>query len=85
MKTPIVLVSQFIRAIRDAGYRGTPSAVAELVDNAFEANADTVTVQVLPKLESLEEGPVILVQDNGVGMTPSVLKTALQFGGSFYL
>ena len=35
----LVFLMQFIQATRDAGYRGTGSAIAELVDNAYEAGA----------------------------------------------
>ena len=30
----IVAVERFIQATRDSGYKGTPSAVAELIDNS---------------------------------------------------
>ena len=35
----IVAVDAFVRATRDSGYKGTPSAVAELLDNALQAGA----------------------------------------------
>ena len=40
----IVALDRFIQATRDSGYRGTPSAVAELVDNALQAGAELVSV-----------------------------------------
>lgn len=80
---PIVAVQSFIEATRDTGYKSTGSAIAELVDNAFEAHATKVDILI-------EEGAVdkndanfrIRVIDNGRGMSPSVLRLALQFGGS---
>lgn len=81
MKTPIVRLQQFIQAIRDAGYRGTSYALAELVDNAFEAGAKSVDITLRSDPES-SPAQVILVSDNGTGMSPAILKMALQFGGS---
>src|SRR5262249_32188384 len=42
----LVAVDRFIQATRDSGYRGTPSAVAELVDNALQAGASRVVITV---------------------------------------
>ena len=81
MKTPIVQLQQFIQAIRDAGYRGTAPAVAELVDNAFEADAQTVDIDVRFDPDDAA-ARVIVVSDDGCGMSPSTLELALQFGGS---
>lgn len=81
MDTPIVELRHFIQAIRDAGYRGTGSAVSELVDNAFEAEARSVDVNVLDDPQKAG-GRTVVVRDDGHGMTPSVLELALQFGGS---
>jgi len=79
---PVVALDHFIEATRDSGYKNTTSAVAELVDNSFEAMATTVEI----KLNELKDGSNYKVQlsviDNGVGMTPSVLRLALQFGGT---
>ena len=81
MKTPIVELQQFIQAIRDAGYRGTGSAMAELVDNAFEANAKGVEIDFRSDPDDAT-ARAIVVSDNGSGMVPAVLELALQFGGS---
>ncbi len=81
MNTPIVQLQQFIQAIRDAGYRGTWSALAELVDNAFEADARRVEVS-LGRDAHYHDAPIITVLDDGHGMTAGVLEVALQFGGS---
>src|SRR5438105_73070 len=79
MMTPsVVATATFIDAIRDAGYRGPTAALAELVDNAFEANATTVRIDIA---EGTSE-PIVTVVDDGCGMKPSILPLALQFGGS---
>ena len=81
-ETPIVGLQHFIEAIRDAGYRGTGSAISELVDNAFEAGAKRVQIQIDPNGDDTKEIATIAVTDDGCGMTDSMLQTSLQFGGS---
>src|SRR6266478_3996155 len=43
----IVRQDRFIEATRDSGYKGTESALSELVDNAIQAQANSVMVQFL--------------------------------------
>ena len=42
----IIELDHFIEATRSLGYKGTASALAELIDNAFEANATSVDVRL---------------------------------------
>ena len=42
----IVVLDRFIQATRDSGYRGTGSAVAELVDNALQADATRIDITI---------------------------------------
>ena len=76
---PLVAIRSFIEATRDSGYKSTSSAIAELVDNAFEAEATVVDV-VIAEDEHGEK--TVSVTDNGTGMPPSTMQLALQFGGS---
>ena len=79
---PIVVVDRFIQATRDSGYKSTSSAVAELVDNAIQADATRIRITVCQATDS-ETGTIeLLVQDNGTGMDPFTLRTALRFGGT---
>ncbi len=81
MPAPLVNTSNFVRAIRDAGYSNTSSALAELIDNAIDARATQVSIcieECAPQGESLR----VQVLDNGEGMSKSTLAAALQFGGS---
>ena len=78
MSPGLVVLAQFVQAIRDAGYRGTPAAVAELVDNALEADATAIEIRLQEKGDDV----AISVRDNGVGMTPQTLRVALRFGGT---
>lgn len=78
----IVAVDKFIQATRDSGYKGTPSAVAELVDNSLQAGATSITVSITVDEQNDERPIVLTVVDNGSGMDPQTLRTALRFGGS---
>ncbi|HEX5759536.1 MAG TPA: ATP-binding protein [Thermoanaerobaculia bacterium] len=77
-RSGIVILDCFIEAIRDAGYRGPGAALAELVDNAWEAAASEVHISLRGEPNDL----AVVVEDNGHGMLPSVLRLALQFGGT---
>ena len=77
----VVAVDRFIQATRDSGYKGTSSAVAELIDNALQAGATEIKVALAS--DGDDEHPITLrVIDNGSGMDPRTLRTALRFGGS---
>ena len=76
---PLISPVEFVHGMRHGGYRSVASAISELVDNAVEAKASQVSVTVD---DSLEEGPRVEVLGNGTGMTPSVLRRSLQFGGT---
>lgn len=78
----IVAVDKFIQATRDSGYKGTSSAVAELVDNSLQAGATEIEVTLSVDDTETEHPIVLSVIDNGVGMTAKTLRTALRFGGS---
>ena len=78
----IVAVDRFIQATRDSGYRGTPSAVAELVDNSLQAGATKIAVQLTNDGDESEHPIVLMLSDNGSGMDFHTLRTALRFGGS---
>src|SRR5580698_9022896 len=78
----LVLPAQFIQAIRDAGYKSLGSALAELVDNAFEAKADNVSVIFNSTNNSGDSDLSVVVADNGLGMDTLTLGHSLQFGWS---
>jgi hypothetical protein len=79
---PVVVLNRFIEATRDSGYKNTPAAVAELIDNSFEADASIVEVIIHEQYVNAKREVELIVSDNGHGMTPSTLRLALQFGGS---
>jgi hypothetical protein len=82
MKTvgyPLVAIRSFIEATRDSGYKSTSSAIAELVDNSFEAEATVVDVMIVEEENGAKR---VSITDNGTGMPAGTIQLALQFGGS---
>lgn len=74
-----------ITAMRDSGYKNTAYALAELIDNAQQANATTIEVLCFQKQELVQQRmrsrvSEIAVLDNGSGMDALTLRMALQFG-----
>ena len=76
----LVAIRAFIEATRDSGYKSTSSALAELVDNALEAEASCVEIAIDDA--DGDHLKSIRVTDNGTGMTRPTMQLALQFGGS---
>lgn len=73
--------AHFLLATRDSGYKTTALAVAELIDNALQAGATTIAVDVTASHDAAF--PIELrVTDNGAGMDAPTLAGALTFGGS---
>lgn len=78
----IVALDKFIQATRDSGYKGTASAISELVDNSIQAGATRIAISVSVETSGNEQTVQISVLDNGCGMDPFTLRQALRFGGS---
>lgn len=80
----IIALDKFIQATRDSGYKGTASAISELVDNSIQAGAKRIAISVETKAAVNDEDKTIEVSvlDNGCGMDPFTLRQALRFGGS---
>lgn len=79
---PIVAPEHFVLATRDTGYRSVAAAISELVDNSIQAQAARIDVLVR-EAEGEEHFSVVLgVIDDGVGIPPAKLGSALQFGGT---
>jgi len=78
----LVVPSQFIQAIRDSGYKSLGSAVAELIDNSFEAKATKVTLTIHKADPKQMSDVQLTLCDNGHGMDANTISHALQFGWS---
>ncbi len=66
-----------IQSVRDAGYSNAARAIAELIDNSIEANANHIRIILEESGGRLSR---VLVYDDGDGMPPEVLQMCLQFG-----
>jgi hypothetical protein len=79
-----------VQAMRDNGYRNTAYAVAELMDNAIQAEATQVELLCCESEELVQQRvrrrvKHIAVLDNGTGMDDALLRVALQFGNGTHL
>ena len=72
----IVAVDKFIQAARDSGYKGTSSAVAELIDNSLQAGATEIAVSLTADERERVYPVVLSVIDNGSGMDSRTLRRA---------
>jgi hypothetical protein len=81
MKTyfkPQAMMSQ-----RRSGFKSTANALAELVDNAFDANADEVKIIFVERsVNNRPKVDQIIIADNGRGMDAEELQNAVIFGHS---
>lgn len=73
--TVLPSAGRLMSSLRDIGY-DLPSAVADLVDNAIDGNASTVTVDLVAS------GPEswLRVSDDGLGISASHLNEAMRYG-----
>lgn len=86
----IVPVHLAIQAMRDSGYRNAAYAIAELMDNAIQADATQVELLCGEREFQLNQRKrwrifQLGVLDNGSGMSEDTLRIALQFGNGSYL
>ena len=75
-----------INALRDSRYHNTAYAVAELIDNSIEADAEEIQLLCMEEPQQLKSRTVpritgVAVLDNGCGMSMETLFEALKFGG----
>lgn len=78
--TSIIALDRFIQSTRDSGYKGTVSAIAELVDNALEASARRIDINI--RKSATGDDFEVAVLDDGIGMDSETLTEALRFGGT---
>ncbi len=78
----IILGDAFVRGMRDIGYKNTPYAMAELVDNAIQADATHIDILfgfdggLMPKR--------LAVIDDGYGMKQQMTRAALIWGAGIH-
>ena len=86
----IIPAALAVKAMRDSGYKNTAYALAELIDNAVQAEAKNVEVICIEhdqqlSLRTRRRIRSIGILDNGHGMSPHTLRLALQFGNGTHL
>src|SRR3982751_3306447 len=69
----LTVADAFVRGIRDIGYKSTATAIDELVDNAFQADAANVHVAFGYGSASDAKPTQIAVIDDGHGMDPDMI------------
>ena len=73
-----------LASMRSSGYRHTTYALAELVDNSFDAGATKTKIIFFEKRDGNNRRYIdeIIVSDNGLGMPEEVLYSCLTFGAT---
>lgn len=74
-----------IKSLRSSGYRDTPMAIGELIDNSIQAGADKISVVLttdneVKNVRTVQKITSIAVIDNGNGMDPDKLQSSLVLG-----
>ena len=86
-KIPVLSVGQALRSMRQAPYT-TESALAELIDNSLQANAENIAILAKDELREDSSGRSIsrlkklAVFDDGDGMDQDLLQNCLSVGFS---
>ena len=73
-----------IKMLRDAGYKNTAYAIAELIDNSIEANAKHIDIALFEEnITSIKTQKLIheiAIFDDGDGMPVDILRQCISFG-----
>lgn len=79
----IINTGMTVEAMRDSGYKSTTHALAEIIDNAIEADADSIEIFGVSRPHP-DTGRIRLselaVLDNGRGMNEITLRRSLRYG-----
>jgi hypothetical protein len=80
----VVFADAFLRGMRDLGYKNPAWALAEQIDNAFQAAADTIAIRFgyVPANKSRVKPDHVAIIDNGNGMIPEMIGFAVRWGGT---
>lgn len=83
-KLGLVFADAFIRGMREIGYKNPAWALAELIDNSFQAGAGTIDIRMKDvdwKMERSKPSQIAII-DNGIGMLPGMISRAVLWGGT---
>jgi hypothetical protein len=73
--TVLPSAGRLMLSLRDIGY-DVPGALADLIDNAIDANAKTIAIEIVAD----GHDSWIRTHDDGIGMSPSRLDEAMRYG-----
>lgn len=80
---PIFNPQKIADALRTTEYKSISYAAAEIIDNSYEAGADELLIMIESDLiDGRKRIKNIAFLDNGIGMTPDELQTAMSIGES---
>ena len=86
MPNEIAGAGLLLKMLKDAGYKNTSYAVAELVDNSIEAEAHEIGLFLMEKnftsIRTVTLIDEIAIADDGLGMSPEVLGKCLSLVGA---
>ncbi len=76
-----IITPEFIQMMRSSDYQGTSYAFAELIDNSFDANAQSIKLICIEKRDADNKRYIdeILFCDDGEGMDDQTLNNCLTF------
>ncbi|MGD9602453.1 MAG: ATP-binding protein [Gammaproteobacteria bacterium] len=81
----VVFQDAFIRGMRDLGYKDPAWALAELIDNAVQAGANSVEIRLGFDKENSSKAKnpaMIAIVDDGTGMHKDMIGYAVRWGGT---
>jgi hypothetical protein len=80
----LVFADAFLRGMRDVGYKSPAWAIAEMIDNAFQAAANTVSICLGfdDTNRSHAKPDMLAICDDGNGMIPEMIGYAVRWGGT---
>lgn len=79
----IINISDYGDALRNSGYKDIESAMAEIVDNSIQAEAENILVIIkdrVPSWGKKSQVYEVAFLDDGTGMTPEWVQGCLRFG-----
>lgn len=80
----LVFADAFIRGMREIGYKNPAWAIAELIDNSFQAGATAVDIRMdgVDWKAAHSRPAQIAIVDNGLGMIDRMIRHAVRWGGT---
>ncbi len=80
----VVFADAFLRGMRDLGYKSPAWALSEMVDNSFQAGANSCAIGFGFFEDNLSEAKPdhVVIVDDGNGMIPEMLSYAVRWGGT---